>query len=74
VTRAEAIRVEVHRVAEAAVANQPHLAHIRHLAVHRLRNAHEDHPQFDTTFDDERAGERMFGAVTTVRAELPAAA
>jgi hypothetical protein len=74
VTRDEAIRAELRRVAEAADIHQPHLAHIRHLAVHRLRNAHEDLPGFDTAYDDERAGDLMFGAVPTVRADLPAAA
>ncbi len=57
-TRAEAITAEVSRVAAAAAAHNPHLAHIRVAALRRLRGAA---PYDSAALNDEDAGARMFG-------------
>ncbi len=57
-TRAEAITAEVRRVAAAAADHQPHLAHVRLLALRRLRSAA---PYDAAGLADETDGDRMFG-------------
>ncbi len=56
-TRDEAITAEVHRYATAAADHQTHLAHVRLLALRRLRDPGHDAARIDT----DSAGDRMFG-------------
>lgn len=59
-TRDEAIRTEVRRMAQAAASGQTHLAHIRHLAVLRLRG-HGFVPYDAEYLADRSASYRMLG-------------
>lgn len=70
-TRDEAITAERARFLAAATAHNLPLAHIRAATLRRLRGFA---PYDAARLDDDTAGDRMFGDLHTIRAELPAAA